>query len=210
MRITGGNLRGRKVLVPRTGVRPTQDRVREALFSSLQTRLGGACFLDLYAGSGVVGLEAWSRGAAVVQWVEADRRTFRLLKANIEDLCGMGDKAVDSNEVRCSGADVFVFLKRGLADGRFDIIFADPPYEKEAGANSGCRDSFSCEGGAGRLLAAVRDACVLSPGGIMILEQGANEPSPETEGWTVVRDKVYGGTRLLSYEQSPEGRSTYD
>ncbi|MCX7590400.1 MAG: RsmD family RNA methyltransferase, partial [Kiritimatiellae bacterium] len=120
MRVTGGILRGRSVRVPDAGVRPTQDRVRQALFSMLGTRIEGAAFLDLFAGSGVVGIEAWSRGARRVAWGERDRRVLQVLRGNGHALCGLTNNIYPM--------DVEQFLSGTLVSGPYDIIFADPPY----------------------------------------------------------------------------------
>lgn len=124
MRVTGGILRGRRIMVPGNLARPSQDRVREALFSVLGNAVEGAEFLDLFAGTGAVGLEAWSRGAGFVCWVESNRRVLSLLRSNLRLLCG------DSSTTQIVGADAARFLRKGLAKRRFDIIFADPPYDK--------------------------------------------------------------------------------
>jgi 16S rRNA (guanine966-N2)-methyltransferase len=124
-RIIGGKGRGRRLRTPAGGLtRPTSDRVREALFSRLISRLGALhnlSFLDLYAGSGAVGLEAWSRGATRVTLVENNRKVADLIRQNIAEL-GVADLAtVASTPVRShllSGAPI-----------PFDMIFLDPPYE---------------------------------------------------------------------------------
>ena len=122
-RIIGGSAGGRRLQVPRGELtRPTADRVREALFSALQSRLGsfqGIAFLDLYAGSGAVGLEAWSRGAEAVTLVEQDRRTASLITANARSIGCL------AAEVVCSS------VARHLADRpatAYDVVFLDPPY----------------------------------------------------------------------------------
>ena len=121
MRITSGILGGRQIAVPPGPVRPTQDKVRQALFSILGGRVAGCRFLDLYAGSGSVGIEAWSRGADLVTWVELDHRTARVLRQNA-GMCGAGGRVLVGDSLRV--------LKKGLENCPFDIIFADPPYEK--------------------------------------------------------------------------------
>ncbi|MBR1608286.1 MAG: RsmD family RNA methyltransferase, partial [Kiritimatiellae bacterium] len=89
MRISGGSLRGRPLVSPPEGVmRPTQDAVREAVFSMLAAVVQDCGFLDLFAGTGAVGLEAWSRGAARVTWVENGPRSLRALSANLAKCCG--------------------------------------------------------------------------------------------------------------------------
>jgi len=189
-------MRGRPIRVPRVDVRPTQDRVREALFSALQTRIPGARILDLFAGSGALGLEAWSRGASEVTWVEESGRVFPILKGNISTLCG--EEGVFPPELRCVRADVFSFLRKGLAGTSFDIIFADPPYQK------GKRPDKSPA--VDRLLEGVATSDWLVADGILVLEQGAAEPEPENEAWEMIRDKRYGGSRLRFFKR--KGRET--
>ena len=121
-RIVGGSLGGRRLKVPRgDGTRPTSERVREALFSSLDALRGplkGAGFLDLYAGSGAVGLEAASRGAARVTCVESDPRALPVLRSNVEAL----GVAVEVSAVPVER------LLRTPPDQPWDVVFLDPPY----------------------------------------------------------------------------------
>jgi 16S rRNA (guanine966-N2)-methyltransferase len=125
-RIIGGSAGGRRIDTPRgTSTRPSSDRVREALFSAIESRTGsldGLRFLDLYAGSGAVGLEAASRGAGPVLLVEGDRRTSLITRRNARDL---------DLEVDVSVADVEQLLRQP-ATLSFDVIFADPPYELDS------------------------------------------------------------------------------
>ncbi len=188
LRITGGSLCGRHLRVPPgEGVRPTQDRVREALFSALQPLPLDVAFLDLFAGSGAVGLEAWSRGASRVCWVEQDRRVFTTLKDNVGTLlCGAA-----AAECRCQ--DVFAFCRGWRGDRGFDVIFADPPYAARDGG----------AGLAGRLLdvlAGDRHPLV-APGALLVLEQGAREPAPAAAGWDLVRERGYGRACLRTYRK---------
>ncbi|MBT3192951.1 MAG: 16S rRNA (guanine(966)-N(2))-methyltransferase RsmD [Verrucomicrobia bacterium] len=185
MRVTGGDMGGRSIRVPDRAVRPTQDRVREALFSSLQAVIPDVRFLDLFAGSGAVGVEAWSRGASQVCWVEENALVFRVLQQNLKTL---GGEDLDRSTMRCVRSDVFSFLRKGLASPVFDIIFADPPYQKARGGED---DALGT-----RLLQAVAESGMLIPRGIVILEQGRNEPIPEAEGWELLRDRRYGGSRV--------------
>ena len=119
MRIIAGRWRGRRIAAPPgTDVRPTLDRVREAWMSIVQPYLVGAEVVDLFAGSGALGLEALSRGARTAHLVERHAKTFAVLQANVETL-GAGSAAVLHRQ------DVFTFLRGSHA---FDVAFADPPY----------------------------------------------------------------------------------
>lgn len=122
-RIIGGTAGGRRLETPRgQTTRPTSDRVREALFSAIEARTGsldGLRFLDLYAGSGAVGLEAWSRGAGVVTMVEQDRRTASLITRNAVTL--------GFSRARVVAAAVSSVLQSSPA-APYDLVFSDPPY----------------------------------------------------------------------------------
>ncbi len=123
LRIVAGELGGRVILVPRRPeLRATADRVREAWFSALGVRLEAAAVVDLFAGSGALGIEALSRGAARVDFVETDRRLVAALRSNLEGL-GVSDRGC----VRCG--DVFAFLESNRGR-RWDVALADPPYRK--------------------------------------------------------------------------------
>jgi 16S rRNA (guanine966-N2)-methyltransferase len=194
MRITGGVLRSREVRVPKgERVRPTQDRVREALFSSLAPRLSGARFLDLFAGSGAVGLEAWSRGAGYVCWVEQDPRTHEVLCGNIAGLCGSELGGTEELGWRPVRSDVFRFLRGSPPVPAYDMVFADPPYAKS-------RD----EGWGARLLAALAEPGWLSPGGVFILEQESGELPAVHPWWSNRPPRTYGGSRLTVYERNSD------
>jgi 16S rRNA (guanine966-N2)-methyltransferase len=193
MRITGGELRGRILKVPRAGLRPTQDRVRESLFSMVAPRLGGARFLDLYAGSGAVGIEAWSRGAGHVCWVEFHPTALRCLEENVRVLC--------RGEGRLVRGDVLKVLRRGFANPGFDLVYADPPYAKDVKAPEAVETWR-------RLLDALEVGEVVVPGGWLAMEQRDGEAAVERAGWTLIRDRRYGGSRLRILERTSEGAST--
>jgi 16S rRNA (guanine966-N2)-methyltransferase len=125
VRIVAGEFGGRRLVVPRDGrVRPTADRVREAWMSILASELPGARVLDLFAGSGALGLEALSRGAARATFVELSPASLEALRGNIESL-GVGRRAT----VRRGDALRFA---QGLGAGEYDVAFADPPYSADA------------------------------------------------------------------------------
>ena len=119
MRITGGEHGGRNLLVPKSdAIRPTQDRVREALFSMIQCDIPGCDFLDLFAGTGAVGLEALSRGAASAVFVERSVRHIAFIKSN-SAMLKLAPEIIQ--------ADAYQYLA-GFSGQPFDIIYADPPY----------------------------------------------------------------------------------
>ena len=122
-RIIGGAAGGRRLNTPRgAATRPTSDRVREALFSAIEAWCGsldGLRFLDLYAGSGAVGLEAWSRGAGVVTFVEQDRKTAALIARNVE--------TVGASRANVNASSVAAALRKSPS-APYDIAFLDPPY----------------------------------------------------------------------------------
>lgn len=123
-RIISGDLGGRRIRAPEAGTRPTSDRVREALFSRLEHAgaIDGARVLDLYAGSGALGLEAYSRGASGVVLVESARSAVAICRANIADL--------DAQErVRVVHSTVQRYLDAAAPADRFDLVVADPPYD---------------------------------------------------------------------------------
>ena len=183
MRITGGVLCGRRVAAPRGGSRPTQDRVREAFFAVLGERVEGARFLDLYAGSGAVGIEAWSRGAGAVCWVENGRRALEILRRNVRELCG--------GEGRISGSDSLRFLAAAQKEQGFDVIFADPPYAKR-----GERPRT------GAILDAVAGGGALRDGGVVIVEVRAGGEEDSANGWRLAGRRRYGDTALEFYQRA--------
>jgi len=174
MRIISGILRGRTFNVPKDGLRPTMERAREAVFSSLAAKIPGARVLDLFAGSGSLGLEAWSRGAASVTAVEKVSGHWKILQGNFQSLAG----DPDLGSWQAIQADVYEFLKRGA--GPFDLIFADPPYD---------------EADLSKLLEAVGG--VLAPDGILVFEMRSRGAVEVPEPWKLLKEKKYGGTRML-------------
>jgi 16S rRNA (guanine966-N2)-methyltransferase len=123
-RIIAGAARGRRLAVPPTGTRPTSDRVREALFSALDSALvswSGRRVMDLYAGSGALGLEALSRGASHALLVERDRRAVEVIRANIA-AAGLAGAEI-------AGRDVEQVLAQPLSSPPYDLVLADPPYD---------------------------------------------------------------------------------
>jgi 16S rRNA (guanine966-N2)-methyltransferase len=123
IRIIAGEYRGRRIAVPdRPGLRPTPDRVRETLFNWLGQSLDGLACLDLFAGSGALGFEAASRGAARVVMVEQDRAVFEALKKTLGTL--------NASQVELVCEDAFAYLKKNTDS--FDVVFLDPPFRQNA------------------------------------------------------------------------------
>lgn len=179
-RIIAGEFGGRTLDTPRGGdTRPTTDRVREALFSRIEALLDltGARVLDLYAGSGALGLEAVSRGAASVVLVEGDRRTARVIEANVAVL-----DVAPRAQVRPEKVDRV--LERGPVGEVFDLVLLDPPYplgEAELTATLG--------------LLVARDW--LAADALVVVERSARSPEPTwPKGLTTIRSRTYGETAI--------------
>jgi 16S rRNA (guanine(966)-N(2))-methyltransferase RsmD len=179
-RIVAGTLGGRRLSAPPgAGTRPTSDRVREALFSSLESMLDldGARFADLYAGSGAVGLEALSRGAAHVLLVESDPRAARVIRDNVAAL-----RATPA--ARLVTGRVATVLAEPPDGGPYDVVFADPPY------------AVGDDDVAAMLTALVRGDW-LAPDAVVVLERATRGgPPPPVEGVTSGRRRRYGETTL--------------
>lgn len=175
MRITGGIFGGRNLLVPGTSdIRPTQDRVREALFSILQTVVPGAGVLDLFAGTGAFALEALSRGAARATMVEKNPRHAEMIRKNLAALKADATVLVQ---------DAYLYLDTFSGPG-FDLVFADPPY------------ALGAEKGYAGVLATLKTRGVVKPEGLFVAEMTAVQRAEETPGWELLRDRRYGKTRI--------------
>ena len=180
MRITGGIHRGRILKVPEgIEVRPTQDRVREALFNILMHDIAGARFLDLFAGSGAVGLEALSRGASSATFVEQNARHVAFIRANAVML-KVAPEIVS--------ADAYLYLS-AFSGTPFDIAYADPPY------------ALGEERGFAEMLKTLADRNVVRPGGLFIAEMASRQTVADALGWDLCRDREYGKTRLLIWKR---------
>ena len=187
MRITGGKWCRRLVKAPATGMRPTQDRVRAAVFATLGMAMADYRFLDLFAGSGAVGLEAASRGAGHVVMVERDRATVAIMRANVQEL--------DTDHVcHIVQGDVLRFIQAPQGETPFDIIYADPPYEQTG--SGGCLE---------RLLDMLSHSPLLTPGGIFIMEQSRREQVKAHGAWELIDDRNYGETAVRYFRRGPTG-----
>ncbi|MDP1769454.1 MAG: 16S rRNA (guanine(966)-N(2))-methyltransferase RsmD [Nitrospirota bacterium] len=184
MRIIAGTHRGRRLSGPAgTALRPTSDKVRGALFSILGAQVLGCRFLDLYAGTGAVGIEALSRGAAAVTFVESDPKAVQLLRKNLQ-ACQLLDRAHVCVERTAT------FLERkDWWQGPYDVLFADPPYA--------AHDEFE-------VLTHVWKPGLLSEESTMMIEHESRTPlSASIDHAELVRRYVYGDTALYLYGVSP-------
>ena len=189
MRVIAGSAGGVRLAVSKRGVRPTMDRVKAAIFSSLGDTIIGASVLDLFAGSGALGIEALSRGASSVLFVEEDRQSIEVIEKNLA-------------KTRLEGCvrrqDVFDFLRISSGIAKFHVVFADPPYEK---IKSGERFTET-------LLTNKALVQLLEPDGVFILEKRSAEALSEMKLWRVVRQKAYGATEILFLSAVRNPKST--
>ena len=182
MRVIAGIARGIPLQVPAVGdVRPTSDRVREALFSIIANRLPGARCLDLFAGSGALGIEALSRGAESCLFVDCEKAAGDTIRANLNK-SGLAGGIVKI-------AEALHFLQSG--HGQFDVVFADPPYQKEGGVNlaAGLAESENLP------LMMIEDA-------ILVLEsRKSSDEYPVNERLERLENRDYGETRLVFFRR---------
>ncbi len=179
MRVIAGSSGGLRLYVPKTDIRPTMDRVKAAIFSSLGERIIGASVLDLFAGTGALGIEALSRGAASVTFVESDKQAIAAIERNLAQTGLSG--------ARIRKQDVFDFLNHASTAESHDLIFADPPYALLTAGESFTR----------MLLRNDRLPERLTSDGIFVLEKRPGERLPTTEFWDVTRRKTYGATETI-------------
>lgn len=183
MRVIAGSAGGIRLDVPETDVRPTMDRVKAAIFSSLGERVIKARVLDLFAGTGALGIEALSRGAASATFVEENGTAARAIEQNFIRAKVRG---------RIRRQEVFKFLESASSNERFDIILADPPYEKTKSGGEFTR----------LLLENQQLADLLEPSGIFVLEKRPGEQIYSSCLWEIVRAKKYGATEVLFLRHS--------
>ena len=178
MRVIAGSAGGRPLKSPPGGARPTMDRVKAAIFSSLGDLVPGASVLDLFAGSGAMGIEALSRGAARAVFVDSNSGCTRCINENLRAAsCQGGVQAMDA----------YRFLDLYAGESEFDIIFADPPYSKKPGDTDHAAALASSE----KLRAALR------PHGLLVLEKQTGGPTLPAELFETIRSKRYGGSEIV-------------
>lgn len=182
MRIIAGKAGRLAIKVPQAVARPTTDFVRQAIFSILGDRVDGSRVLDLFAGSGAIGLEALSRGASTCTFIDEHRQAIAIIQQNLEKTKLHGGRIVKS--------DVQGFLKRDTAC--YDLIFADPPYWQ----HHGDKDHI------GDLLTSGLIAARLAPDGCFVAEISAHQPSPNGGTLSLIDRREYGGSAVLLYEDA--------
>ncbi len=186
MRVIAGRAKGRKLKMrDDLPIRPTSDKVKGAVFNTLAPWLLDSSFLDLFAGSGAMGIEAWSRGASSVTFVEKNRRSFQLLRQNLQ--------LVGFETAECLLSDFRQAAQR-LEGRRFDLIYADPPYEAQLYAE---------------ILEVVVRHSLLSEDGRLCVEHPRTLSLELTPDWLEHATKTYGDTRV-SYlmRREPSGESS--
>jgi 16S rRNA (guanine966-N2)-methyltransferase len=198
-RIVSGEARGRRLQVPHSGTRPTSDRVREALFSTLEHRLpegwSQVVVLDAFAGSGALGLEAWSRGAGDVLLIEKNHRALEVIRRNIE--------SVGARQVQVFRADTWRLPPRAevsVAAKPFDLVFLDPPYN-------------DADIAVAALLGRLERSDWLAPDCVAVVERSAHgKPWQWPKSWEAMTDRRYSDTQIhlgvlvASRTSTPNGR----
>jgi len=183
VRVIAGRFKGRRLKAPTwEGVRPTSDKLRETLFNIVATRVEGARVLDGYAGTGAVGIEALSRGAAHVTFVERDRRATTLVAANLA-LCGVGQGYTIEQ------GDVAEVLRRTPEERAYDLVLLDPPYDADPDTVTQALD------------AAARR---MTAGGLLVLERASRREPPTPALLQRVRDVASGDSTLTFFMRRPE------
>jgi len=181
VRVIAGRFKGRRLKAPSwDGLRPTSDKLRETLFNILAPRVEGARVLDGYAGTGAVGIEALSRGAAHVTFVERDRRAAALIEANLA-LCGVKQ----GYTIECG--DVASVLRRTRRDAECDLVLLDPPYDIDPDAVT-----QALEAAAGRMAA----------DGLLVLERASRSEPEVPDMLSRVRDVASGDSTLTFFRRA--------
>jgi len=190
LRIISGTERGRKLLSPKSRskkssaggpIRPTSDLVREAIFNIIGQAAVRGPVLDLFAGTGALGLEALSRGAEAACFIDKSSQAITIINKNIK-LCGFADR---SQVIIRDLARGLSFFRNSIPAGGFELIFADPPYGKGLGA---------------QVLLEIEAAAAISAGGLLVVEEMAGESMPEITGRLKLCDqRRYGDTAVWFY-----------
>ncbi len=181
MRVVAGTARGRRFESPPRNTRPTSEKVREAMFDVLGDAISGSHTLDMYAGSGGLGIETLSRGANSSTFVDVSSSAISTINSNLKKL-GFGDRGI---AVR---ADCIKFIRQlGAEDSRFDLIFVDPPYK---------------EGVYELILSEIDKSGILSDSGVIVVESHKRESFHRSFGEIkLVREKTYGDTKVTFWRR---------
>ncbi len=174
MRVISGKVRGLKLTTPECDTtRPTADRIKESIFNMLASDLGDSCFLDIFGGTGAIGIEALSRGAREAYFIENSSKSVKILKSNVK-------------ATRLTGAVVLemdfklALHSLGKEQKKFDIIFMDPPYHK---------------GFVSEVLELIKEHKLLNPEGFIVIEQSEKDPD-DFQGFSIFKEKKYGVTKI--------------
>ncbi len=195
MRIIAGTLKGRRLEPPAwEGLRPTSDKLRETLFNVLAPRISGARVLDGYAGTGAVGLEALSRGASHVTFVERDRRAQQLITRNIAR-CGIADGYV------IIGSTVLQAIETLHGEPSFDVVLLDPPYAGLRAASGPGMTSSEISSDIHDVLQAV--GAIVKADGVVVLEHASKRPAPDAAGPLVRTRELASGDSALTFYACP-------
>ena len=189
MKIIGGRLKGRNFYMP-AGLRPTQNVIREAVFNLIGPAIENASFLELFAGSGSVGLEAVSRGAKEVIFIEKDLKSAGVIEENL-NILGLQGKDKYSHNISVINGDVFAAIKVMAKQGKkFDYIFLDPPYQA---------------GLVKKTLKTLGAYDILQPNCLVVVEYSKHESADdENEGFFLLKERKYGKSFLAVFERRYE------
>jgi len=186
MRVTAGSARGHSLITLRgDSVRPTADKVKQSIFNAIQFDVPGADVLDVFCGSGALGIEALSRGAASATFVDIDKRAVNVVRANLEHT-KLRAKATIFN------SDYKIFIKNCTNEKKYDIMFADPPYRFDVLSD---------------LMANIADFGLLKDNGLLIFEGGKSLTPIEHSSFSLKKNARYGDTVVLIYRRENENCS---
>ena len=203
MRVIAGTFRSRVLRAPPgLGTRPTSDRLRETIFNILAARIAGARFLDLYAGTGAVGIEALSRGAAFVLFAEAARPAAAAIRLNLQALGVAAGWTLEERKVEAVLDRLLLRVGSRAGDSagggaRFDLVYLDPPYA----------DSLACSSTLG-LLGSSRGRLLLAPGALVVAEHGSKVSLPDSFGVLRQTRTLKQGDAALSFYAVPPAAAT--
>ncbi len=173
MNIIAGKFKGQKFKVPKAHIRPTMDKVREAVFSMIRDRIANSVVLDLYAGSGSFGLEAISQGAKICHFVDNSFKATRCIKRNLNKFC-------ITNNVKVFESSVLSFINR-CDSNYYDIVFVDPPYNAKV---------------ISKIVKVILEQNILKSGGVIVAECRMDEDLSKIKD-RIIKSKTYGDTKIF-------------